>query len=301
MFIINHKKIFISISAFLVLASFFSILFFGLNFGIDFKGGTLLEIKYTKDIPDKKVIENSLSGVIDTNFVLQESDNGSFILRTQSLDTSLREKILKVLSLDNSYPFEKLSLQQVGPSIGQELRNKAFVAMAVVIAIIIIFIAFVFRAVSKPVSSWKYGLVAIVALIHDIIIPLGIFAFLGSLNPLYEVNVLFITALLAILGFSVNDTIVIFDRIRENLRDDEETHKHEEFGNLVGKSLSQTFTRSINTSFTTLIVLLCLYFIGGEATKNFSLVLAFGVIFGTYSSIFLASPLLVILRNWQKK
>lgn len=301
MFIINHKKIFISISAVLVALSFLSVFFFGLNFGIDFKGGTLLEIKYTDSVPDTQVIKNSLDTVLDTGFVLQESEDNSFILRTQTLDDSSRGLVLETLSLEGGYPFEQLQLQQIGPSIGQELRSKAVVAIAIVILIIILFIAFVFRAVSKPVSSWKYGFVAIIALIHDIIIPLGIFALLGSFSLSYEVNILFVTALLAILGFSINDTIVVFDRIRENLKDDEETHKHEEFGLLVGKSLSQTFSRSLNTSLTTLVVLLCLYFLGGEATKNFALVLSIGVIFGTYSSIFLASPLLVVLRNWQKK
>jgi len=159
----------------------------------------------------------------------------------------------------------------------------------------------VFRKVSQPVSSWKYGLVAIIALAHDIIIPAGIFAFLGSRFIEFQIDVLFVMALLAILGFSVNDTIVVFDRIRENLRMNREYRERREFDETVGDSLKQTYSRSLNTSITTLIVLVALYLIGGASTQQFALVLAIGVVAGTYSSIFLASPLLVSLERWGNK
>ena len=184
----------------------------------------------------------------------------------------------------------------IGPTIGKELRNKAFVAIGIVIIAIMLFVAFVFRKVSKPVSSWKYGVAAIIALIHDIIVPTGVFAFLGYILGV-EIDILFVMALLAILGYSVNDTIVVFDRVRENLRLNREHGSEESFDLTVGKSLNQTYARSINTSLTTLFVVIALFFFGSEATQDFALVLAIGIIAGTYSSIFLATPLLVAINK----
>jgi len=172
--------------------------------------------------------------------------------------------------------------------------------MLIVVVAIILFIALAFRKVSEPVSSWKYGVIAIIALLHDIIVPVGLFALLGVVVSA-EIDVLFVMALLAILGYSVNDTIVVFDRVRENLRTNSELNKKEDFELTVGKSLNQTYTRSINTSLTTLFVLLTLFFLGAPVTQNFALVLLTGVIAGTYSSIFLATPLLVVAERFRKK
>jgi preprotein translocase subunit SecF len=187
----------------------------------------------------------------------------------------------------------------VGPVAGAELKSKAVKAIAVVILMIVLFITFVFRKVSNPVSSWKYGLATIVALIHDVVIPTGVFVFLGATLG-HELDLLFVTGLLAILGYSVHDTIVVFDRVRENLRINQEQNRTEDFEHVVGKSVSQTFARSINTSLTIFITLLALYIFGSTATKDFSLLLLIGVIIGTYSSIFVASPLLVTFFKFQK-
>jgi preprotein translocase subunit SecF len=184
----------------------------------------------------------------------------------------------------------------VGPILGKELRDKAFFAIAVVVLIIIFFIAFAFRKVSKPVSSWKYGTIAIVVLVHDIMLPVGLFAIMGHFFGA-EVDGLFVMALLAILGYSINDTIVVFDRIRENLKYNADSNTHEDFEFTVGKSLNQTYVRSFNTSLTTSLTLLALFFFGSESTHYFSLTLLAGVIAGTYSSIFLAAPMLVWLNN----
>ena len=161
----------------------------------------------------------------------------------------------------------------------------------------IVFIAWAFRGVSKPVQSWKYGIVAIVTLLHDILVPAGLFAILGRFVGA-EVDALFIVALLTILGISINDTIVVFDRIRENLRFNEDKGRREEFEEVVGRSITQTIARSINTSLTVVIVLAALYLLGPVVTKNFALTLIVGMIAGTYSSIFLASPLLVAWQKW---
>jgi preprotein translocase SecF subunit len=183
--------------------------------------------------------------------------------------------------------------------VGSELATNAVWGIIAVVVGIILFVTFAFRKVSDPVSSWVYGSTAIFALVHDILLPAGVFAVLGAVRGA-QVDLLFVMALLAILGFSVNDTIVVFDRIRENLREGYEGSEEDMFADTVGLSLEQTYARSVNTSLTTLVVLAALYFLGGESTRLFSLTLLVGVIAGTYSSIFLASPLLVKVREWQK-
>ncbi len=292
MFIIKYRKIFFTISAFLVGASLFSVFSFGLNLGIDFKGGSILEVSYSEERPELATVQESLNGAVSGQVIVQPTGENGFIVRAEGSSESDRQALLSAMSLGGEVAMNEERFNAVGPTIGAELRSKAWVAIATVIIAIVFFIAYVFRHVSEPVSSWKYGGIAIVALAHDIIIPTGIFAALG-----YEIDSLFVIAVLAIFGLSINDTIVVFDRVRENLRN----KISKDFGETVGKSLKQTFTRSINTSITTLFVLLSLYFIGPESIQNFSLALALGIFFGTYSSIFLASPLLVAVERLQKK
>ncbi len=189
------------------------------------------------------------------------------------------------------------NFSSIGPTVGSQLASKAFVAIIMVVICIVLFITFAFRKVSRPVASWKYGVATIIALAHDVIIPTGVFLtfihFRGG-----EIDLLFVTALLAILGYSVHDTIVVFDRVRENLR---HAGNKQTFEETVGASVTQTFGRSINTSLTIFLALIALYFIGGASTKDFAFVLLIGVIAGTYSSIFVASPLLVTLEKLQKR
>jgi preprotein translocase subunit SecF len=154
--------------------------------------------------------------------------------------------------------------------------------------------------VSKPVASWKYGVIAILALVHDVIVPAGFFVVLGHFAGV-EVDTLFVTALLVVLGFSIHDTIVVFDRVRENLRINEDHRDRKPFDQIVGEGINQTFIRSINTSLTTVLALVVLYIYGAEATKYFSLALIVGIIAGTYSSVFIASPLLVTVEKWQNR
>jgi len=182
--------------------------------------------------------------------------------------------------------------ETIGPVIGEEIKKKAWVAIFFTVIAIVLYIAYVFRKVSKPVASWKYGIAAIVALVHDIVIITGLFSILGHFFGT-EVNSLFITALLTILGFSVNDTIVVFDRTRENLN----KHYSQDFEKIVNDSVNSSITRSVNTSLTTLLILLALFFFGGETIKDFVLALIAGVVVGTYSSIFVASPIIV---SWNK-
>jgi len=305
MFVIKNKKIFFILSGILVTASIFIIAMFGLNFGIDFKGGSILEVAYIDvEHPSVEQLKVDLQELNLGNFTVQETvfsdtqDEG-IILRTRDLSEEERATIVSIISQEKKYQIEEKRYNSIGPVIGKELKGKALWAILIVVLAIILFVAFAFRKVTEvansdnKVSSWKYGFAAIIALVHDVLIPTGIFALLGHYFITYQIDTVFVMAALAILGFSVNDTIVVFDRIRENLT----IAKKETFEETVGKSLRQTVTRSVNTSLTTLIVLLTLYFWGGEATKQFALILSIGVVVGTYSSIFLASPLLTLFQK----
>ncbi len=291
MWIVKNRKWFYILSGIVVSLSLVFVTVFGLKPSIDFTGGLIIDVS----CQDCTQIEQAVKSELKGGFSLRESEHG-FILRTKNLGENEKENLLTLLE-NSGAQISRFS--EVGPTIGKELRRKAAVAIFLVVLSIILFIAFVFRHVSKPVSSWKYGVIAIVALLHDIIIPVGVFAVLGKFFGA-EVGVLFVMALLAILGYSVNDTIVVFDRIRERLRENKNNNISEPFEETVGEALSQTIVRSINTSFTTLLVLLSLYFVGAESTKHFALTLIAGVLAGTYSSIFLASPLLVSWFNLQK-
>lgn len=292
MFIIKYKKVFVSISAFLVLLSIASIVYFGLNFGIDFKGGALTEVEYTTVRPDQSVIDSTLKSLPLGQAVIQPIGDMGYSIKTRDLTIEEKDSILSALGSDA----KEKSFTSIGPSVGAELARKSIISFILVSLGIIFWIAFSFRKVSKPVSSWKYGFIAIFSLIHDIIIPVGVFAFLSSIFGV-EVDTLFVVAILTILGLSVSDTIVVFDRIRENIR----IGQFKTFEETVGKSLNQVFSRSIATSSTVIIALLALVFWGPESTKVFALMLTAGMFFGTYSSIFLASPLLVFVKNWQTK
>ncbi|OGZ32777.1 MAG: protein-export membrane protein SecF [Candidatus Portnoybacteria bacterium RIFCSPLOWO2_12_FULL_39_9] len=294
--IIRYHKIYFIISGLLVLASIFSLIFFGLKLGIDFIGGSLLQIEFKNERLASEAIKEKLKvfdlGEINTAPIGEKG----VILRFKDIDEETHQKILN--SLDDKYPenIEEKKFESIGPLIGEELKRKSIWAIGLVILMIILYIAYAFRNVSWPVASFKYGLAAILALIHDVLIPTGIFSFLGYWQGI-EVNLLFITALLTILGFSVHDTIVVFDRIRENLK----RRIGRDFKETVNLSINQTITRSINTSLTVLLTLLAVYIFGGQSIKYFALTLIFGIIFGTYSSIFIASPLIVVWEGWKKR
>jgi preprotein translocase subunit SecF len=296
MFILNNKKIFLSVSLILVGLSVFSVLFFGLNFGIDFKGGAMTEISYEENKPSLNQINESLGMLGLGGLSVQPTGELGYIIKTRSLDETEHDSLLNALTIGGEYSFQETNFNSVGPSVGKELTRKALLAILLVALVIVFFIAYAFRGISKPVSSWKYGFIAIITLLHDIIIPVGIFAIISNFTGA-EVDSLFVVAVLTILGLSVSDTIVIFDRVRENLKEDSKNS----FEEVVGKSLSQSFMRSINTSVTTIIVLLCLFVFGPNSTKYFALMLALGMFFGTYSSIFLSSPLLVLAKKLQDK
>jgi preprotein translocase subunit SecF len=296
MFIIKNKAIFLTLSAIIVLGSLLAVAVYGLKLGIDFKGGTLLELSYTTGRPNTDMVRSVLAQNTVEDAVVQEVGTNDLSIKSRPLDDAQRTALVAGLSMDGAYPLTQKSFTSIGPSVGKELTQKAVVAIILVVVAIVLYIAFAFRSVSKPVSSWKYGLIAITTLVHDVAIPSGVFALLGHFRGA-EVDTLFVVALLTVLSLSVSDTIVIFDRIRENLKN----AKGESFAAIVGRSLEQSFVRSISTSLTVILVLVALFFFGPATTTNFALVLIVGMFFGTYSSIFVASPLLVLVEKWQKK
>lgn len=302
MWVIKNRKIFYGLSLVMIGFSIFSILFWGIRFGIDFTGGSILELEYAEGRIEQSVLSERLETFSGQNqgvlgdFSLRVTGESGYILRTAEISNELKINLMEFLGETDSV--REVRFNTIGPVLGSELKTKALFAVAIVVISIIFFVAFAFRHVSVPVSSWKYGFVAITAFLHDVLIPVGLFAILGQFGGI-EVDTLFVVAILVVLGYSINDTIVVFDRIRENLMNYPDKKRAEQFENIVGKSLKQTVARSVNTSVTTLIALLAIFFLGGESTKYFSLALIVGVVAGTYSSIFFASPMLVTIQKLQ--
>jgi preprotein translocase subunit SecF len=334
--IIQNRKVYFIISGLLCLASIVSLAIWGLNFGIDFTGGALMEIEFSQTRLSSQEIRKALTDLDLGNINIQESEGKRVILRMKNIDEVMHQKVLSKLNVASAFrpansPLSEVSKEQksvesvtqsvqslttsaqsvndqrnlitesryesIGPIIGQELKTKTLWAIALTVIAILIYIAWAFRKAAKisyttGVASWKYGLGAIIALCHDILIVTGFFSIFGHFKGI-EVDILFVTALLTILGYSVNDTIVVYDRTRENLH----KYSHQDFETTVNQSINQTIVRSINTSLTVFLILLAIFFFGGTSIKHFVLALILGVFLGSYSSIFIASALLVV---WQK-
>lgn len=295
--IIGKKNWGFGISGILLAISLAAILIWGLKLSIDFTGGSLLEVAYQPNRPSVEKMTEVLEPLKLESLRVQPSGDSEFFVRFESVDEVRHQEILGALKNiqvdDQTLQGQELRFESIGPTIGNELKSKALEAIVVVLILIIVYIAYAFRHVSKPVASWKYGVAAVIALFHDIFVVIGIYAILGHFLNV-EIDILFVTALLTILGFSVHDTIVTFDRTRENLF----KIKGQSFAEIVNLSLNETMIRSLNTSLTTLFALLAVYIFGGESIRYFVLALIIGVIIGTYSSIFIASPLLVF---WNSK
>lgn len=299
MFIVRNRKLFFALTGLIVLLSIGALFAYGLHEGTDFTGGTLVEVRYTGERPDAKTLSESLNSAGLKGYSLREAGANGYILRAGALSDKMRGNLESTFSA-GSYKATVDRLTEVGPTVGLELRNKALIALALVLLCILLFIAFAFRKVSEPVSSWIYGLIALVTLVHDVIVPVGFYAVLGYFLGA-QVDTLFVTAVLTVLGFSIHDTIVVFDRVRENLRLNDDRNRREDFAETAGRSLNQTFVRSINTSLTVIVTLLVLFFMGPDSTRDFALTLLVGIIAGTYSSIFLATPLLVTVERWRRR
>jgi len=297
--VIKHRYVNLVLSGALFLVSVAALLIFGLKAGNDFRGGSLLETRFTETVPVVTEVKSSVESLALGSISVQSTNEKGLIIKMPFLNETDHAKVLskirKDFEIDNNKVLE-VRFETVGPAVSKELKSRSLYALAIVIIGIILYIAYSFRKVSRPVTSWKYGVVAVVALFHDVTITAGVFAFLGHYAGV-EVDIPFVVALLTILGYSVNDTIVVFDRVRENLI----RHSAENFAETVNIAINETFARSINTTLTTLLTLAALYFIGGETIKNFTLALLIGIFLGAYSSIFVASPLLVEWFRFERR
>lgn len=287
----KYSKIYYIVSIILIVVSIVSLSMYGLKFGIEFVGGSNMQIEFQDQRPSNETIQNNLKSFNLGDIIVQPTGEKGVILQFKGVDEATHQQILA--EINKTTPATEKSFQYIGASVGQELRNKTQLAIVVALIAITLYIALAFRKVSKPVSSWKYGITSLIALVHDILLPLGVFSILGHLYNV-EITIPIIAALLTILGFSVHDTIVIFDRIRENIL----RRGMGQFEETVNLSLSQTVGRSISTTITLLFVLISIFFFGGETLKYFSLTLIIGITAGAYSSIFLASPMLVSWYKW---
>jgi len=300
---VQHRRIYFALSVLLVIASIVALAGYGLKPGIDFTGGTIMELEYIDGRPSNEEILSQIEELDLGNVVVQPTGEKGVILRMKHIDESVHQEILGKLSgmeeMESDgmifqtvkVSIEEIRFDSIGPVIGNELKKKTNMVVVVALFSMIIYIALAFRKVQRPLRSWQYGIVSVIALFHDILIPLGVFAVLGKIYGM-EISIPVITALLAVLGYSINNTVVVFDRIRENL-----LTKGGEFEEVVNLSLNETLSRQINTSLTTLFVSAAIFFLGGETLKLFALALILGIGAGTYSSIFLAGPILV---TWYK-
>lgn len=307
--IIQKRNIWLGISVAMFVIAVAAIALWGFKLGIDFTGGSYQELRFNAPRPSVTEVEDLLNGQKVGgvgSLIVQPVGETDMVLRYQDSSDEKHRKVLKAINdlaaskLDKKTKLtgdavEETRFDAVGPSIGQDLRKKAVSSIIWVMLAIVAYISYSFRRVSKPIASWKYGLAATIALAHDAIITLGVFAWLGHYYNI-EINTAFVAAILTVIGYSVHDTIVVFDRTRENL-----PKSTEDFEGTVNMSLNQTLGRSISTSFTVLLTLLAVIFFGGASIRSFALALTIGIAIGTYSSIFVASPLLVIWEKMQKK
>ena len=282
----RFKVYYFLFSLIIILPGLYFLIASGLKLGIDFTGGALLEYRFEKKIDIESLKQTVIKDGIEVG-VITPSGNNTYIIRTKPVDQS-KINLLKTTLSRKFGKVDERRVENVGPVIGTELKQKALIALVISSLVIVLYIAFSFRKIPKPQSSWRFGIAAVAALIHDILVMVGVFAILGKYWGV-EVDTLFVTALLTVVGFSVHDTIVVFDRIRENLT----KHIGKKFIDVANISVIQTLGRSLNTSLTVVFVLLALLLFGGETIKWFVVALLVGIISGTYSSIFNATALLV--------
>ena len=290
----RYKKIYFVFSGVLVLGSLVCLAIFGLNPGIDFTGGSILEIEYIEERPSNQETKEALVDLDLGSILVQPTGERGVIIRMKEISEETHQQVIQKLSENNK--IEEHRFESVGPTIGRELKQKTKVLIVVALVSVVLYIALAFRRIQRPIRSWQYGIASLVALFHDVLIPLGVFSVLGKYYGV-QITIPVIAALLTVLGYSINNTVVVFDRIRENLI----KRIGVTFEETVNKSLNQTLTRCINTSLTTLLVVAAIFFWGGATLKYFALALMIGIGAGTYSSIFLAPPLLVSWLSWRRR
>lgn len=300
MFVVRNRTLFFILTGALLAISIGAIAFLGLPLSIDFKGGSLEEVTYTETRPSLDALKASVDQLALGEISLRESGENGVVLRSRTLTPEEHTTVLAALSQNGAAPLTEDRFNSIGPALGAELGLKALYAIGAVTLAIMLYIAWAFRRVSRPVPSWGYGIIAVLMLMIDIIVPTGFYAiycyFTGA-----QVDTLFVVALLALMGYCINDVIIIFDRVREHLSNNEAQRLVEDFEVTVGKSITETLGRSINTALTVVLALTALIVIGGEATKNFAVVMLVGVVAGTFSSVCRSAPLLIPIAEYFAK
>lgn len=291
MFTVYGKFLFL-ISMALVVASLGVIAVFGLNVGIDFTGGSIMEVSYEGVRPEVKEVRGILSTFDLSSSYVQPIGEQGILIRTPFLTEDIHQQVLSALGEDAS----EMRFEAVGPVIGNELRSKVLVMTLLALVAIVVYIIIAFRRIVEPLRSWHYSVAAVLALLHDFLIPVAVFAVLGAYYGV-QFTIPVVVGLLTVLGYSVNDTVVVFDRIRENVL----RREGRSFEEIINISLRQTIWRSLSTSLTTLFVLIAIFILGGETLRYFSLALIIGVIAGTYSSLFVAPPLLLLWARLRRR
>ena len=291
---LKYYKFWFFVSGLILLFGILSLSIYHLKLGIDFKGGSQVELQFAS-APDTGKVQTAVATQNLGNFQVQTASGNSIIIETETLNQDQHDKLLAAVK-SGVGDFTETHYDSIGPLIGKELESSAIWQLLFVSLGIVFYIGYAFRKVTKPVTSWRFGGAAVIALFHDLLFVLGTFSILGHFWGV-EVDSLFVTAMLTVLGFSVHDTIVVFDRIRENLR----LYPGHSIDYVVNHSIAQTIVRSLNTSLTVLFVLLSLLLFGGDTIKYFVLTLFIGIIVGTYSSIFIATPVLVLWQKWRTK
>ncbi len=290
--LIGKSKLWLAISGAIIACALIALGTYGLNFGIDFTGGSLVQVSAPGTSVD--AIRNVVTA---SGFepVVQQGEGDTYFVRLAPITEEQHQAVLAAVQSVSAEATE-IRFDTVGPVIGDELKRSSISASVLMLVLIMVYVAWAFRRVTHPVASWKYGVVTMIAAFHDVIIPLGVFAILGHTLG-YQVDLAFVAATLTILGYSINDTIVVLDRTRENLL----RHRHSDasFSDIVNRSVMETIARSMNTTFASFLPLLAVFLVGGETTRPFVLALMIGLVSGAYSSIFVASPLLVEWEKWQ--
>lgn len=300
MFVVRHRTFFFWLTGLLLAGSVAALVLIPPSLSIEFTGGSLVEVAYEGERPTREDLASRIEPLSLGEPSIRTSGDTGVVVRSRTLSQEEHTALLAALSGGGTEPMTELRFNTIGPSLGRELTTKALYAIGAVLLAIMLYIAFAFRKVSRPVPAWGYGLISVLMLAIDIIVPAGFFAVYAYVTGA-QVDTLFVIALLALMGYAINDVIVIFDRVREHLRLNEERNIAEPFEETVGKSITETLGRSINTSLTAALALIAIATVGSESTRVFALVMLVGVIVGTFSSIVRSAPLLIPIAHWAER
>ena len=297
MFVVNHRGFFFWLTGLLLVASVAALVVMPPRLSIEFTGGSLVEVEYTNGRPEHQDLVSRVQAAGITDASVRESGAAGVVVRTHSLTPEEHNALLASLSNNDANPVIEARFTSIGPTLGHELAVKALYAIGAVVLAIMLYIAYAFRKVSKPVPAWGYGVISVLMLAIDIIVPAGFFAVYAHFTGA-QADTLFVVALLSLMGYCVNDVIVIFDRVREHLKHNEERRINEPFEQTIGKSITETLGRPINTSLTVALALLAIIIFGSVSVRTFALVMLVGVVIGTFSSIVRSAPLLIPVAAW---